>query len=300
MTEHPRKILLIEEDDEDAALVHGLLEESGWQELNVTRSAHLTEALDTIDNDNFDAILLDLSVPGAHGLATVTQVRDAARDTPIVILTASADEELALQALQVGAQEYLLKGEPAGNQLTRSIMNAIERQRLEDQLNYLAQYDHLTGLVNRALFRDRLAQAMSRSTRESKMLMVLFVDLDNFKDINEAQGHELGDVLLRSASQRLRGCVRKTDTLARLGGDEFAVVCEGIRTNDDVILVCTKVLDALGQPFFLEGSQVTVGASVGAALFPQDANDPERLLACADDAMYRAKRAGGNRYHLYS
>lgn len=300
MTEQPRKILLIEDRADDVALVKDLFTDAGWGDLDITHVTTLSQALEALDGGPFDAILLDLGVPDAHGLATVSQMREAARSTPIVILSRTEDEELALQALQVGAQEYLLIGRPGGNELTRSIMYAIERQRLEDQLAYLAQYDHLTGLVNRALFRDRLAQAMSRTTRESKMLAVVFVDLDGFKEVNDQHGHTLGDTLIRSASQRLRGCVRKTDTLARLGGDQFSVICEGIRNNDDAILVCQKVHDALGQPFFLEGEQVTVGASIGAALFPQDANDPERLLACADDAMYRAKRAGGDRYHLYA
>ena len=300
MAEQPRRILLVEDREADVALVNELFTSAGWGDLDITHVTHLSQALSAVEDVVFDAILLDLGVPDAHGLATVSQLKEAARSTPIVILSRNEDEELALQALQVGAQEYLLIGRPAGNELTRSIMYAIERQRLEDQLAYLAQYDHLTGLVNRALFRDRLAQAMSRSTRESKMLAVVFVDLDGFKEVNEAHGHELGDTLIRSASQRLRGCVRKTDTLARLGGDQFSVICEGIRSNDDAILVCQKVHDALEQPFYLEGTQVSIGASIGASLFPQDANDPERLLACADDAMYRAKRAGGNRFHLYA
>lgn len=300
MAEQPRTILLVEDRADDVTLVKELFSDAGWGDLDITHVTVLKEALAAVTEGNFDAILLDLAVPDAHGLGTVSQMRSAARGTPIVILAREEDEELALQALQVGAQGYLLVGRPAGNELTRSIMYAIQRQRLEDQLTYLSQYDHLTGLVNRALFRDRLAQAMSRSTRESKMLGVVFVDLDNFKEVNDQYGNPLGDILIRSASQRLRGCVRKTDTLARLGGDQFAVICEGIRSNDDAILVCQKVHDALSQPFFLEGNQVIIGASIGIALFPQDANDPERLLACADDAMYRAKRAGGGRFNLYA
>ena len=300
MAEQPRKVLLVEDRDSDAGHISQLFADAGWSEIDITHVSSLGAALEAIVETTFDVILLDLGVADAHGLGTVSHVRSAARSTPIVILARSEDEDLALQAQQVGAQEFLLMGEQSGNELTRSVMNAIQRQQQEDQLTYLSQYDHLTGLVNRALFRDRLAQAMSRSTRESKMLGVVFVDLDNFKEVNAEHGNAMGDILIRSASQRLRGCVRKTDTLARLGGDQFAVVCEGIRTNDDAILVCQKVHDALSQPFFLEGSQVIVGASIGIALFPQDANDPERLLACADDAMYRAKRAGGDRYNLYA
>ena len=300
MADQPRKILLIEDSESDAALVRDLFADAGWESVDISHVTLLKNGLQAIADSEFDAILLDLGVSDAHGLGTVSQVHDAAHGTPIVILSRSEDDELALQALEVGAHEYLLITDPPGNLLRRSVMKAIERQRHEDQLNYLAQHDHLTGLVNRALFRDRLAQAMSRSTRESKMLAVVFVDLDGFKEVNETYGNELGDTLIRSASQRLRGCVRKTDTLARLGGDQFAIVCEGIRTNDDAILVSQKVHDALEQPFFLEGNQVSTGASIGTALFPQDANDPDRLLACADDAMYRAKRAGGNRYQLYA
>ena len=298
--DQPRKILLIEDNESDVALVKELFADAGWDGVAITHVTLLKDALQSVADASFDAILLDLGVPDGHGLGTVSQVRDAAHGTPLIILSRSVDDELALQALEVGAHEYLRITDPPGNQLTRSVTKAIERQRHEDQLNYLAQHDHLTGLVNRALFRDRLAQAMSRSTRESKMLAVVFVDLDDFKKVNDKYGNELGDTLIRSASQRLRGCVRKTDTLARLGGDQFAIVCEGIRSNDDCVLVCQKVHDALSQPFFLEGNQVATGASVGTALFPQDANDPERLIACADDAMYRAKRAGGDRYQLYA
>ena len=298
--DQPRKILLIEDNESDAALVKKLFAEAGWEGVDISHVGLLKDALQAVQDTAFDAILLDLDLPDGHGLGTVSQVRDAAHGTPLVILSRSEDDDLALQALEVGAHEYLPITDPPGNLLRGSLTKAIERQRHEDQLNYLAQHDHLTGLVNRTLFRDRLAQAMSRSTRESKMLAVVFVDLDGFKDVNEVYGNELGDTVIRSASQRLRGCVRKTDTLARLGGDQFAIVCEGIRTNDDAVLVCQKVHDALSQPFFLEGNQVVTGASIGTALFPQDANDPERLIACADDAMYRAKRAGGDRYQLYA
>lgn len=300
MTDQPRKILLIEDSEPDVALVKELFADAGWDGVDISQVTLLKEALQAVADASFDAILLDLGVPDSHGLGTVSQMRDAAHGTPLIILSRDEGDELALQALEVGAHEYLRLTDPPGNQLTRSVTKAMERQRHEDQLNYLAQHDHLTGLVNRTLFRDRLAQAMSRSTRESKMLAVVFVDLDGFKDVNEVYGNELGDTVIRSASQRLRGCIRKTDTLARLGGDQFAIVCEGIRTNDDAVLVCQKVHDALSQPFFLEGNQVVTGASVGTALFPQDANDPERLIACADDAMYRAKRAGGDRYQLYA
>jgi diguanylate cyclase (GGDEF)-like protein len=176
-----------------------------------------------------------------------------------------------------------------------------ERQKADEQLAFLATHDALTGLPNRTLILDRVEQMLARSRRERTPVAAVFIDLDNFKSINDTLGHSTGDQLLRAVAARLQGVVRETDALGRLGGDEFVVVAEGMSLAAGAQLVAERLLDALKQPFELEepdgGTRLTVAASLGIAT--ADGTSPEELLRNADIAMYRAKWAGKNRYVVF-
>ena len=166
---------------------------------------------------------------------------------------------------------------------------------------HLATHDILTGLPNRALFQDRVEQALAWSRREGASLAVLYLDLDRFKAVNDTLGHAAGDRLLVGATARLQACVRETDTLARLGGDEFAIVQVGARQLADTEILAQRLIDAMGEVFDLDGHQMTVGASVGVALrTPADVMlsqaNAEVLLQEADVALYRAKEEGRGAY----
>lgn len=173
---------------------------------------------------------------------------------------------------------------------------AIERHRAAERIQYLALYDQLTGLANRALLSDRLQSAISHAARHSIQLALLFIDLDGFKPINDAYGHDAGDAVLATIGRRLQSVLRASDTAARIGGDEFVVLAEDILGPEDIKAIAEKVLHALFQPIPWQDTTLQVGASIGISVFPHDAKDADTLLTSADDAMYRAKQSGKNRW----
>ena len=173
------------------------------------------------------------------------------------------------------------------------------RKAREEAVRFLAYHDALTGLPNRRLLDDRLAQAIHLAQRRDRKLAVMLIDLDDFKQVNDSLGHRAGDAVLREAAQRLALCVRKADTLARHGGDEFVVVISDVQAEADCKLVAEKVLRSLASAFHLEGRALALGASIGISLFPTDAGDGDGLLRNADAAMYRAKQLGRNQYRFY-
>jgi diguanylate cyclase (GGDEF)-like protein len=293
-------VLLIEDNPGDARLVEILLTEAGpFPCFEVTRAGRLGEALERLDRLDFDVILLDLSLPDSSGLEkTVDQMRIASPRTPVVVLSSQDDEEMALQALQCGAEDYLVKGRGDDDLIARSIRYAIERKKAEERLAYLAQYDPLTDLANRALFHDRLGQALARTEREGNMVALMFLDLDRFKAVNDKLGHSGGDELLKEVARRIKRRVRESDTVARIGGDEFAIILENLSDAQDAAPVAQDILDRLSEPVVLDGYEILLTASIGVAVRPPSEGD--RLLKDADTAMYRAKERGRNTYEFYT
>lgn len=294
------KVLLVEDNPVDAQLTQDLLEEWSADRLDVTRAATLAEGLAQLSRERFDVVLLDLSLPDTHGLSTVTQVLATSPGVPVVVLSGHDDHPLALQAVQRGAQDYLVKGQGGGDVLARSILYAIERKRAQERLTYLAQYDQLTGLVNRTLFRDRLVHAMARSKRKDQPLAILLLDLDRFKAVNDTLGHDVGDHLLAMVSERLKSCVREVDTVARMGGDEFTAILEGVSGETDVTVVAKRIVDSLSAPFEIGPHRVSIGVSIGITLYPLDDQNIDGLLRHADAAMYGAKQRGGSGFQFHS
>jgi len=179
-------------------------------------------------------------------------------------------------------------------------LDITERKRAEHRIEELATRDPLTGLPNRLLLGDRLAQGLLSAQREGELLAVLFVDLDHFKNVNDTLGHSIGDLLLKEVARRLGGVVRKGDTLARLGGDEFVIVLEGLKSADDAGQVAQKILNALAQPCVLDGHTLSTAGSVGIAIYPTDGGDATTLMRHADTAMYAAKSGGRKNYQFFS
>ncbi|HEX6101138.1 MAG TPA: EAL domain-containing protein [Thermoanaerobaculia bacterium] len=173
-----------------------------------------------------------------------------------------------------------------------------ERRRAEEQIEYQAYHDALTGLPNRLLFRDRLTIALAHAKRQRTPLVVMFLDLDRFKNVNDTLGHSLGDELLRVVAERLRSVLREGDTIARMGGDEFTVLLSDLKNDDDAAKIAQKLLDTVAQPVRVEGHELYLTTSIGIALFPNDGDTAELLLKNADSAMYRAKEVGRNSYQL--
>jgi diguanylate cyclase (GGDEF)-like protein len=174
-----------------------------------------------------------------------------------------------------------------------------ERRQIEARIEYMAHYDGLTDLPNRALFRERLEQALAGSRRGDRPFAVLLLDLDRFKEVNDTLGHASGDALLKAVAERLRRCVRDSDTVARLGGDEFAVLEKVGEAEPEAAALAKRIVQALCAPFDLGGHVVNVGTSVGIATSPGDGTEPDQLLKNADLALYRAKNDGGGTFSYY-
>ncbi len=193
-------------------------------------------------------------------------------------------------SVELRAHPLFAEGELAGAVLTFS--DITRRQELQEAIWHQANYDSLTGLPNRNLFRDRLEQAQNKAAREGDSLALLFIDLDRFKAVNDALGHEAGDELLRQAARRIEHCFRASDTVARMGGDEFTAVLVGLREPEAVRALGMKLIRELERPFTLAGQEATISASIGIAFFPDDAREIGDLMRAADRAMYAAKAAG--------
>ena len=188
----------------------------------------------------------------------------------------------------------------AGGRVALVVSDLTEGRQIEAKMKELIYRDPLTGLPNRRLFDDRLAIALAQAHRYRHRLAVIFVDLDQFKQINDTLGHAAGDELLRAVARRLTSCVRDGDTVARLAGDEFTLLLPGVHYAEDVAMISRKLLDALRQPFTVEGHEVHMTSSGGVALYPEDGESEEVLLRSADNAMYRAKEHGRDNFQLFS
>jgi diguanylate cyclase (GGDEF)-like protein len=293
------KILLVEDDSDDAEFLRlSLAQHNGTA--HVTRVGLLRDAVTSLDNDRYDVVLLDLNLPDGRGADCVAKIQEANSLVPIVVLSGQGDEDYAVEILNRGVQDYLVKWEGDGRAILRAIRYAIERKRAEVRVNYLARHDALTGIPNRQYLRDQLAHATTRALRGHRTMALLLLDLDRFKTVNETLGHEAGDMLLRAVVQRLSGSVREGDLIARLGGDEFAVLLEDIEGPLEVEAVASNIGAAFQDPFDVGGRQVSVTASVGITVCPADGTDPVALLNNADIAMYRAKEQGRNAFKFFA
>lgn len=219
--------------------------------------------------------------------AMAAAVRLFSKEQVVSELPASRNDQIGLLAASL-------------NEMQRTILaNMRELDASRQALKHLAQHDSLTGLPNRALFDDRLKQAMAHVRRTHTRIALLFIDLDEFKNINDSYGHHTGDLLLTAAAQRMQACVRDADTVGRLGGDEFVILLTEIEQNQDALLVAEKIRSALNQIFELEGRNLIISASIGVAMYPEHGNDELTLAWSADAAMYQAKEDGGNRVRLF-
>jgi diguanylate cyclase (GGDEF)-like protein len=296
------RLVLIEDNPGDAVLVREMLRSSWPGDFALDHFDRISAARDDLLMSGATCILLDLSLPDARGLEAVERVQSFAPDVPIVVLSGLDDEDLALRAVQGGAQDYLIKGRVDDQIVSRSVRYAIERKRAEVALAHQALHDDLTGLPNRALFLDRLKLALARSERRSSSVAVLFLDLDRFKLINDSLGHEAGDRVLVDVGARLQEALRPGDTVARFGGDEFTALCEDVPSERAVLMIAERMAEAVGMPFALsDGDETFLTASIGIAMADGSLADglAESLVRDADAAMYRAKERGKSRVELF-
>jgi diguanylate cyclase len=285
-------VLLVEDNPGDARLVVELLSEAAGDSFRVTHVEQLADARQQLMESGSGCVLLDLSLPDASRLEALMQLRAAAPDVPIVILSGLQDELLAVKAVQEGAQDYLVKGRVDGDAIGRSIRYAVERKSLDMQTAHKAMHDHLTGLPNRSLFQDRLKHAVTRAKRHQSLIGVMFLDLDGFKPINDTLGHDVGDKLLVALARRLEDGLRGSDTPARFGGDEFVVLCEDVADEQHVINIAERLQRGIAEPFMIGEHELNVTSSMGIVVTDGHQNGTEALIRDADEAMYRAKHQG--------
>ena len=289
----PLRLLQVEDTEDDADLVQRALRRAGYDIFS--RRVDSSEALRReLHDSEWDLVIADYTMPGFSGTKALAIVREQHPDLPFIFVSGTIGEDTAVAAMRTGAHDYIMKDNlarlaPAVERELREAAVRRERYLANQRVAYLAYHDSLTDLPNRALFLDRLQQAILRSHRDEKGLGVLLLDLDGFKEINDALGHHAGDIVLQEVAMRLRGALRASDTVARLGGDEFAVLLPATDVNR-AELAARKVLHDLQHPFVADGRPLLVSASIGIAGVPWHAATSDEVLRRADSAMYLAKR----------
>jgi len=296
----PVRVLLLSADFETARLIDEMVQTT-WPRAQLLVHAEWDAAAAQAVVDYPSCCML-LDVPADQQeemMDLLAYVRLSAPDAPIVLLSDGDDEALALAAVKAGAQDCLVKPELTPALLRRTLTHAIERKRSEAELAHQALHDQLTGLPNRALFLDRLGVALERARRSGTQLAVMFLDFDNFKQINDFRGHAVGDRLLTALGDRLSTLLRPMDTVARFGGDEFTFLFEDLTSEREVVLIADRICQAASPPIEIDGVELSVTVSVGIAMVADPAVAPETVIREADAAMYRAKERGRSRFELF-
>jgi diguanylate cyclase (GGDEF)-like protein len=294
-----RKILLVEDDSDDAEFLRRSLAQHN-SSAHITRTSQISDAVAALEDSRFDVVLLDLNLPDGRGIECVEKIQKADELVPIVVLSGHADEDFAVEILNRGVQDYLVKWEGDGRIILRSIRYAIERKRAEIKVNYLARLDWPTCLPNRQYLRDELAHATTRAVRNRRTMALMVLYLDGFKTVNETLGRSVGDALLREVVQRLTACNREGDLLARLGSDEFAFLLKDVEGPLEVEAVVGNILGAFQKGFQIDGQQVPATVCVGITMCPTDSSDPVALLNNAVVAMREAKEQGPNTFKFFA
>ena len=302
------KLLLIDDNDLDRQAIIRTFKKAEWN-IQITQASSANSGLQEFEADDFDAVLLDYRLPDMDGLDTLRLlVRHPNHHAAIIILTgAMENDELEQKCIEAGAQDVLFKSDISHKHLTRAIVHARTRHLLErelfeshQRLRTLAENDSLTGLANRYYFDESLRTAIPRANRLNDKLALLFLDLDNFKIINDSMGHDAGDQLLKEVAKRLLHVVRNGDVVCRLGGDEFAILAHNFESQERIVQLAERILEELRPPFTIKNSEQFISASIGVATYPDAGEDSGDMLKAADLAMYRAKRDGKNNYHFFS
>jgi diguanylate cyclase (GGDEF)-like protein len=289
MTDDTVKILLVEDNDDYAWMLRLVFQELNSGRFEISRVEQLSYALFELGRGRYDVILLDLTLPDSSGFETFSQAYAAAPDTPIVVMTANDDKDLALRAVREGAQDFLVKGDMDISQLVRSIEYAVERHRVLTGLRRMSLLDDLTGLLNRRGFIALADQHRKIAARANRDLLLFFADLDGLKQINDAFGHPEGDAALQTVASVLKDTFRSSDLIARLGGDEFTILAIDApdRNARNILARLQNRLDEINA----KNSRYRLNISVGMGRFdPQKHEDIEKMMAQADRALYEQKR----------
>ncbi|MEO8164246.1 MAG: EAL domain-containing protein [Betaproteobacteria bacterium] len=301
-------VMIVDDEPINIEVTQVYLEEAGYWKFASTSEP--LEAMGLLATNRPDVLLLDLNMPGMSGFEILERMNaeNILKDVPTIILTSSTDAPTKLKALELGATDFLAKPVDPSELILR-VKNTLAAKAYRDRL---ANSDLLTGLPNRRSFMDRLDWAIRHAERYSLAGAVLHIDLDRFKQINEALGPKVGDQLLQAVALRAEECLRSTDTLGRLGdagaqaslsrlaGDEFTILLPAISQPESAGVVAKRVLDAVGTPFKLGEQEVLITCSIGIAVFPSDGTEADSVIQNAEIAMHHAKREKKGSYQFYS
>ncbi len=286
-----KPILIIDDNAEDLALMGQYLAPY-LQEFPLAHCvSNLAEAEARVGELMPACCLLGISTGQPEDLLLLKnlRLRFPSEQIPIIVVAHEGSEPRAIEALQLGAQNYLIKHELNGPRLYGAIWSAVRTAATQQQLNHLVHYDALTGLLNRNLLNNRLEQVLQRCDRYKQRCALLYMNLDGFKPINETHGHSVGDALLCAVAERIKRNCRSTDSAARTGGDEFMVLIENADKNTGR-KVADKLLKSLSSAFDIDGHSLMISASIGLAIYPDTAKNADDLIRQADQALSRAKQ----------
>ncbi|MCF6764568.1 EAL domain-containing protein [Thiotrichales bacterium 19S3-7] len=308
MTKNDFKILIIDTNKSDRALIKRTLSKSAKFNYQISELDLLDLHADANSLNSVDCILVNCDMPKVNGLALFNEIKLLFKDKvpAMVIMTGHGDEDLVIESIESGNYDYLNKSAIDLISIEKAILNSIQQNILkgelnkkEQQLKVMALHDTLTHLPNRTAFQENLTKMLSASERYHRKSALLFIDLDDFKNINDGYGHPVGDVVLQEVSARIHQCVRKSDLVARTGGDEFAVILDEIAQDYDAGVVADKICKMLSEPFYIDKKIIKIGASVGIFCFSSSHIDVVECIKRADIAMYRAKKEGRGAYQFY-
>jgi len=257
--------------------------------------------------EDFDLALCDGNTASIDIISARGLIAGSGQEFPFIVISSVMTPEAQQIASQMkaGVDDFIEWGKPerlvpAVERALRTSETRRQKRLAEQKIRYRANFDSLTDLPNRTLMLDRLSQAMKQARRDGTGVLLMFLDLDHFKKVNDSMGHLAGDLLLRKVAERIVDCLRDTDTAARIGGDEFAIILPDAGLNAPADVIADKLLKALSKPFMLDSRQASISASIGITVFPDDGEEAEILLRNADHAMYEAKRSGRNAFRIFT
>lgn len=298
-------VLIVDDDEGDRKQLKRLISQSGL-DCTCVEAVNIDEAQKACETRDFDCVIIDYQLPGKDGLAVITSLHIKFPLMPIIMSTGRGSEAIATEAIKCGASDYIVKKNLNVYVLKKAIIDTIEKFQLvkkikeqETKLEHIAFYDYLTDIPNRQLFDHTLSKVLATAKRNKKGFVVMLLDLDRFKNVNDTLGHEAGDLLLKQASKRFQATMREEDMLARVGGDEFGIILSDVNNAKDAALTAQKIIDCLKEPFLLNGQEVNITPSIGVAIYPSAGETVSDLLKSADEAMYHAKNNGKNNFQFY-
>ncbi|MBT6119042.1 MAG: EAL domain-containing protein [Rhodospirillaceae bacterium] len=294
------RILLACNDKADRDRIARLLAASLHADYRLDWAEGYGTAIQAIGEASHDLLLLDDRLDGGTGVNLLREARETCCAMPIILLTRTEAPETERWAIEAGAADCLVRPRLSAPLLDRAVRFAVARRESSDRIRYLSQYDPLTGLANRVLFRDRLNRAIGQARQGEGGLVLMLLALDRFALVNETMGPTAGEQLLRSAAERLFTCLGGTASLARVGHDEFGVLLEHDTSPEEATLVAERIGRAMRPPFELNGHEVLVTTSIGIAGYPHCGWNADTLMNSASTALYQAKERGRNSYQFYT